>query len=305
MLRETAAASWSAKMTQTRCRDLGCLVALLLAVSASGCQHLMFWDNLARLPSASEKHPVVEVICLWEQAEGTGLDGLPCRGFAGQLLFFAQGRTPPVRVHGNIHIYVFDDQGTLEEQEHPIHQFDFDSKAFQSFLTDTNIGAAYQMFIPYTRKGSHRATCSLRVRFTPAEGNPVYSKMASVILSGKSERAPDRPIGHQKPTASHNVQLAAHQAEVPEVFPDSAPAIPVSPKLSAAITSNPEEDRQRLKAKLIEVTQPSLSRQPEPSTAANSQTHPLERNKFHPLEEGSLSEAQVQPARSRHPLLED
>ncbi len=55
----------------------------------------------------------------------------------------------------------------------------------------TNLGTAYQMFVPYTRKGSQEAHCSLRVKFEPADGGPpVYSKMSGVTLPGeKSELA--------------------------------------------------------------------------------------------------------------------
>lgn len=136
---------------------------------------------------ASPRMPVGEIICLWEPAEGLGLDGLPTRGFAGQILFFSPGRPQPLKVNGDVRIYVFDDHGTQEEQSRPIHYFDFTGDAWNAFLRDTNIGGAYQMFVPYTRKTALQSNCSIRVRYTPADGGaPVYSKMASLSLPGRA-----------------------------------------------------------------------------------------------------------------------
>jgi hypothetical protein len=133
----------------------------------------------------------VEVVCLWEPAEGTGLDHLPARGFAGQILFITPRHEEPVQVDGKVRVYVFDDCGTIEEQQQPIHQFVFDSTSWNAFLHETNLGAAYQLFIPYTRPDMHQAACSLRVCYEPADGQPVYSKFAKVSLPGSAKPEPD------------------------------------------------------------------------------------------------------------------
>lgn len=236
-------------MNHVHIRTLGFLCTLL-AVLASGCHQFdLFRRESAKLPEATAEHPVVEALCLWEAADGTGLDGLPCRGFAGQILFFAAGHAAPVRANGHIRIYVFDDQGDYEEQQRPIHQFDFDGAAFQKFLADTNVGAAYQIFVPYTRKGNHRATCSLRVRLTPEHGSPVYSKMASIILPGTVARRPDEPIGSQTP-ASGILPASYEVAAAP-----SRPAAPSNPGITlpqAAPSAAAEKDL--LRARLKEIT---------------------------------------------------
>lgn len=160
-----------------------------LALLASGCVELTALSFARRLKTleAGPKTPVVEVLCLWEPAEGLGLDGLPTRGFAGQILFFTSGHPQPLKVHGDVRIYVFDDHGSPEEQARPIHQFDFAPEAWNAFLRETNVGTTYQVFIPYTRKTTFQSNCSLRVRYTPAGGgSAVYSKMATVMLPGRS-----------------------------------------------------------------------------------------------------------------------
>jgi hypothetical protein len=178
-----------------------CLIACYAAaLLACGCGSLDL--NLAgrhRLDDVA----VREIICLWEPAEGVGLDGLPTRGFAGQLMFFKPGSDQPVPVEGDVRIYVFDNQGTIEEQSRPLHQFDFPSAVWQSFEHDTNLGTAYQVFVPYTRKGGHYAECVVRVRFTAKDQLPVYSKLAGITLPGrKSPVDPPQNIASGEPEAA-------------------------------------------------------------------------------------------------------
>lgn len=130
---------------------------------------------------------VGEIVCLWEPAEGVGLDGLPTRGFAGQVLFFVKGKPEPIRVTGDVRIYVFDDQGTDEEQSRPLHEFNFPADAWNTYLMQTNLGSAYQLFIPYTRRGGNFANCEIRVRLTAQDRLPIYSKMAKIALPGRKQ----------------------------------------------------------------------------------------------------------------------
>lgn len=267
-----------------------------IAVQLSGCQTFtaVVHKPFSSIPTASSKEPVVEMICLWEPAEGIGIDNLPCRGFAGQILFFTSRGTEPVKVNGDVHIYVFDDLGTPEEQAKPIHRFDFDKDSFQAFLTETNLGIAYQLFIPYTRKTTHKATCSLRIKVTPEGGRDVYSKMASVILSGT--KAPE-PVASANTSA---IQQTSYQTE------QSRPQRTSSPEEAAAyfggaslpgLTPDLTVDRQRLKAKLSEVVQESATTQP---------------MALHPLQESSTltspapnSARSLTPSPAKHPLSED
>jgi hypothetical protein len=184
------------------------LLVLPLAVCCGGCTSLglsALSFGKPRFAEASPSNPVSEIVCLWEPGEGRGLDNLPSRGFAGQLLFFTPGNPQPAKVNGDIRIYVFDDVGTIEEQAKPIYQFDSVDGAWNSYLSEANIGASYQIFIPYTRKGAYAANCSLRVRYTPAEGGPpVYSRIATVALPGRrrEETAEPKPQQMHSPVAA-------------------------------------------------------------------------------------------------------
>lgn len=163
------------------------LVTLTLATGCAGTSWLKW--NGAEMPSASDRNPVVQVIGLWQPGEGTGTDEKPTRGFVGQLFFIGGQTKTPVRVKGDVRIYLFDDVGTPDEQSKPLHQFDFPAEAWDMHLTKTKMGPAYAVFVPYTRKGHHQATCAIRVRLTMPNQSPVFSDMASVALGGSAKKA--------------------------------------------------------------------------------------------------------------------
>jgi hypothetical protein len=159
-----------------------------------------------KIPEAKPNDPVVEVVGLWQPAKGKGLDGMPTRGFAGQIMFFTRGQKSPVRVDGDVRVYVYDDVGIREEQAKPVHQFDFSNGTWDGYLYDVNVGPSYYVFIPYTRDGSLQANCSLRVRLKLKSGHTVYSDVANVTLSGSPREevaaARDQAAKAQRSTSS-------------------------------------------------------------------------------------------------------
>ena len=162
------------------------LVACTAILSIQGCTTFAL-NKLAKLPLPAVEHPPVQaarMLCLWQPAEGVGLDGLPSRGVVGQVFFFGQNTETPIVVDGDVRIFLFDDRGTAEEQAKPLHQFDFLSEGWQTQLYETQLGPTYQVFIPYVRKGNQEVECALRVRLTPKTGQTIYSDMAYVVLPG-------------------------------------------------------------------------------------------------------------------------
>lgn len=204
------------------------LLLLSLAAVSCGCTQLSLFTLASRnkFVTASDRNPVVEVLCLWEPAEGNDLNGLPCRGFAGQVLFFTPGSAQSARIDGDIRIYVFDDVGDEDERSRPLRQFDFDSGSWNALMHGSDLGASYQLFVPYTRPGQFQANCTLRVRYTPKDGGtPVYSKMAPVFLTGRPREAAvsaSLPEGYSvpSPVGAPARTESALRAEPPQPRPD-------------------------------------------------------------------------------------
>ncbi|MDA1015745.1 MAG: hypothetical protein O3A00_14985 [Planctomycetota bacterium] len=159
------------------------IVGTTVFVGCTSPMNLTPWKT--SIPEAKAKDPVVEILGLWQPAEGTGLDGLPSRGFAGQLLFFTRGSKTPVKVNGDVRIYVFDDVGSPEQQSTPIDQFDFIEDTWQVHLHMGTLGPSYNVFIPYSRSSNkNQVKCSLRVKLMPEDGPTLFSETVSVTLAG-------------------------------------------------------------------------------------------------------------------------
>ena len=161
---------------------------MLTIAMSSGCQApnmktLTAWMPFGSMfgadkdvPWADKDNPAVRCVCLWQPAEGTW-EGQSCRGFGGQVFFLDRDSARPIAVRGDIRIHVFDDVGPREDRAKPVHTFDFTKGAWNAFLVKTQFGPAYNIFIPYTRKGHEKTECALRIRMDE-EGIPaIFSAM--------------------------------------------------------------------------------------------------------------------------------
>ena len=98
------------------------------------------------------KEPIQRIEAIWKGAKGHDMNGNPCRGAAGQILFFTASSEAPVRLlgEGKVVVYVFDNLGKPEEQNKPIHKFLFDMPAWNKHLRVAGqLGPTYHVFIPY------------------------------------------------------------------------------------------------------------------------------------------------------------
>ncbi|WP_417848173.1 hypothetical protein [Thalassoglobus sp.] len=264
------------------------LLFVSLGTLLSGCQmmtsvnqHLPF----AAKPPGKVRGTPVEMICLWEAAEGNGLNNQPARGFAGQVLFFDQNGEEPVEVHGDVEIYLFDDLGTPEEQSKPIYKYEFEKEVFESFKTETNLGTAYQLFVPYPKKNAYEVNCSIRVRVTPETGRAIYSKMAQVMLPGTQPPARKLPVAQPV----NRVEQASYEQHETSETPKAASLEEIAAYFGEATLPKAKPDltaeKQRLKSTLSRVVDQSqatmthrpldLTESPRP-TETPTPTHPVQ-----------------------------
>lgn len=176
----------------TQFKPLFTAIAVLL-LSTTGCASLgSFWEKPPAYPLATKERPATQIIAMWRPSNGTH-DGRPTRGFAGSIMFFTSKDTMPALVNGTVRVYVFDDQGTAEEQAKPIRQYDFPAQVWNTYAELSKIGPAYNLFIPYPRPGNHEATCTVSMRLIPDDGGPaLFSEEAHITLDGN--RNPDKLI---------------------------------------------------------------------------------------------------------------
>ncbi|MEX2288427.1 MAG: hypothetical protein WD648_15125 [Planctomycetaceae bacterium] len=176
-----------------------------------GCADVRMFEKLnpfgngEKFREATAEVPAVEILALWQPADGRGLNGMPTRGFAGQVMFFTNGDPAPVKVNGDVRIFLFDDFGTPEEQSKPIHQFDYSTDIWNLHLQKSMLGPSYQVFVPYVRKDHHAAKCAISVRLKPVAGPTIYSKLVPIALPGlERETATHGEASVTKAGASHS-----------------------------------------------------------------------------------------------------
>ena len=199
------------------------LTALVIPL-VCGCESLdvMSFVGEPEIPSATDVNPVREIICMWEPAEGIGLDGKPSRGFAGQILFFTAAHPRPVQTDGDVRILLYDEAGLTAEEPRPFKQYEFSSEVFGAFLRDTNLGAAHHVFIPDPRSGNAYEECALRVVLTSKSGLPVYSKTAVVALPG-----PKNPEDSGVSTSAAELSATTQTTDGPTALPAPRDQLPL------------------------------------------------------------------------------
>jgi len=195
-------------------KSIGPLTVACLLVATSGCA-TSGWLKMSKpdYPKAGPKNPVVRILGVWEPAMGIGLDDKAARGFSGQIYFFCQGSDLAARVDGDVRVYVFDDEGSPEDQMQPLHEANFSADAWNAFMTKGPLGATYNVFIPYIRPGNHEAKCTLRIRYKPASGPIAYSDFVNIVLEGKKK----------KPDAAHEYDAAGTRSKARAKSTGSAP----------------------------------------------------------------------------------
>lgn len=240
----------------------------MLACLSTGCATLNFpWDQ-QKVNKATPQNPVVQIICLWEQAEGRDPNGVPCRGFAGQILFLANRHAEPVEIEGDVRIYLFDNVGTTEEQSKPLRQYDFDNEAWKVHLTKTAVGPSYSVFVPYVRRGQANAQCALRVRLTPKDGPTIFSEVSSMPLKGPTE-VPEtmmisQPVASPEARAQAEVQQTLSEAinrstSIPLPTADNSSRATYNATPNAAPTSTSDDRLARMEVlmqQMLEERQP-------------------------------------------------
>lgn len=195
-----------------------------------------------KLDKADAIPPVSQIVCIWQPAEGRGLDEMPSRGFAGQIVFLSAKSPTPIEVQGDVTIYLFDDQAAPEEQARPLYVFRFVDGSWQTHLKTTAWGPTYQLFLPYVRKGAHRASCSLAVQIDMPDGKRVTSEMANIVLPGSESlsggtSSPFLTTHTRQPAGRVQVTGGAEQGDATRVVPASAQS-PLSPPAPARRSAN-------------------------------------------------------------------
>jgi hypothetical protein len=232
----------SARNANRSSTPLGATFCLLAALTlTTGCGGTK-WLQLAGLgkddiPRAGDKNPVVKIVTMWQPTDGLGPDNRSTRGFAGRIMFITREKALPSLCDGQVDIFVFDDVGEMNDQQKPLHHFQFPAEQWRQLaLQHPALGVSYGVFIPYTRKGTHKAECSLRVMHTAPNGVVAYSDFGKVTLEGSSDKAtnPTADISKvEKMSLGTGSSATAITSTTTEVVPGANNSLSTNPGLAA------------------------------------------------------------------------
>lgn len=173
--------------------EIRCLLLITFLIPlVGGCAETSFIKSTGKfvpgLRGKLKDPQAARILCLWEAAEGQGLEGQTTRGFAGQVLFFGYGEPTPIPVHGEVRIYQYDNYDPDERSPKPIHVFVFDDGGWNAHQAESTIGHSYNVFLPYVNDHPGTARCALKVEYIPEGGRSIASAITPIKLDGRHSR---------------------------------------------------------------------------------------------------------------------
>ncbi len=209
------------------------LPLLAWLVLATGCSH---FDMSRRIPwkADTSDHPrqANKIMATWTDAVSHNPSRTPQRGFGGRVMFFEVDNDKPVKVEGDLVVYVFDEEGRKPTNRKPDRKYVFPAETLEHHYSESKIGHSYSVWLPWDDVGGPQKEVSLIVRLESKEGAPVVSQQSKIVLRGTKSPSPDLYAAstnqNRRPAADQeNVQAVGFDQAVtqypPNGFGNSAP----------------------------------------------------------------------------------
>lgn len=204
--------------TQTKCGYLS--VLLTLAVLATlGCsstkndgwKFAKSWDVRKAVGWKSDEPEPPEtpsrLVCSWTQAVHHQGGEQPKRGFGGRIVFFKRDSDLPVRVDGQLVVYAFDESSGEAHETHPTKRFIFPPEQFVRHESETKLGPAYSVWLPWDAVGGPQKNITLITRFEPKDGARIVGEPTKSLLPGTVVEPTETMLAEQTPAGK--IQLAS------------------------------------------------------------------------------------------------
>lgn len=177
-------------------------VVALAVLTASGCastkKSWRFAKNgdLKRAVGLKSDKPLppetpVRLVSTWTDTVLQKAGTTPQRGFGGKLVFFKTDSEEPVRVDGQLVIYAFDESDREPHETHPSRKYVFPRDEFVRHESESQLGPAYSVWLPWDEVGGNMKQISLIARFEPHGGPTVLGEQTKHLLPGVSRENPE------------------------------------------------------------------------------------------------------------------
>jgi hypothetical protein len=213
-------------------RSLYAVPVLLLAMTSwAGCHQLDInrgipWETRRE----KQKEVVTKVNSTWVDAIRQQPEKAPTRGFGGRIFFYGKDQDKPIHIEGRIVVYGFDETGRDPSNPTPNRKFIFPAEEIQKLCSESPIGPAYSVWLPWDEVGGEQKRISLIVRFQPDKGPVVVGKQLSTLLPGRQPIAGAPASGTEPAAAAQNgPALAAGTQGAPAAAPQQSAGRSVQP----------------------------------------------------------------------------
>ena len=195
-------------------RRLRGLLLVSWLVLATGCSN---FDMSRRIPwradTSNNPRQANKILATWTDAVSHNPTRAAQRGFGGRLMFFEAEGDKPVKVEGDLVVYVFDETGRSPSNNKPDRKFVFPAETLESHYSKSKIGHSYSVWLPWDNVGGPQTEVSLIARLVPKEGSPVVSPQSKIVLRGTKSPSADLYAG----STNQNGRLVANPEEVQAV----------------------------------------------------------------------------------------
>lgn len=136
-------------------------------------------------------------------------------------MFFTYGEPSPIKVDGTVRIYQYANFDAEEIDPKPIHEFVFESNAWDAHRSEGTLGHSYNVFLPYVLKHKGVARCGLHVEFEDRKGQKTSAPITEVVLSSKTSKSRP-PVVTNKRFESDVVNASAKKPRTPAETSEAA-----------------------------------------------------------------------------------
>jgi len=164
-------------------------------------QHMPWYDE-----EAPREGVPTRIVDSWRDMVHYQEGKTPTRGFGGKLFFYDEEGEAPILVDGELVVYAFNENGRAPTDNMPTRRYVFPATELSKLMDKSELGAGYNVWLPWDEAGGPKTEVSLMCRFESKEGVPLVSKQTRHSLIGE-ETAASFAAGGQRPKIPEGVHF--------------------------------------------------------------------------------------------------
>jgi hypothetical protein len=237
-------------------------------------------------------------MAVWTDAVRTESGKSAERGFGGRIFFYDDnGKT--MKVEGTVHIYVFDDDRSMDQAQVPEKKFVFPADTLDLRYSKCSLGHSYNFWVPIGSVQGPNRNLSLVTKIELKSGGSVVSTVTRKILPGSGlppTATAAKPKSNQPTSSAPAKSPTGSVAQVSYDEPLENATSATTPPAARQITAETIQLTPSFAQRLRQQTQEEKAKQT-PATSSEGSTLPTEKSDLDRQQhDGSTSQSLNEPA---------